>query len=76
MKRNLQEHRQITAIFATLQLFGMLLILLQLWSFVSVLEALVGGEGREALVFALVSIGLLTVNLWMLRAVTRLSKSN
>lgn len=52
----------------------MLLILLQLWAFVSVLEALVGGEGRQAGVFALVSVGLLGVNLWMLRAVTRLSK--
>ncbi len=74
MKRNLQEHRQISAVFVTLQLFGMLLILLQLWAFVSVLEALVGGEGRQAGVFALVSVGLLGVNLWMLRAVTRLSK--
>lgn len=74
MKPNLPEHRQITAIVLSLQLFSLLLILLQLWAFVTVLEAAQGGEARQAWVFAGLSVVLLAVNGWMLVAIRRLER--
>lgn len=71
MRRRLEERRQRSAVFVALLLFNLVLVLLQLWLFVSVLEGLVGG--REAMAFpaAAASLGLFLVNVWMLRGLYR-----
>jgi len=65
------EHRQISSVFVTLLLFALLLILLQLWAFVSVLEEVLHGESKMAVLAAVLSCTLFFINLWMLRAIYR-----
>ncbi len=74
MKPNIPQHRQFSAVFVTLLLFALLLIMLQLWAFVSVLEEVVKGETKMAIFAAVLSVGLFGVNLWMLRAIYRLNR--
>ncbi|HRF61162.1 MAG TPA: hypothetical protein PLH94_14760 [Fimbriimonadaceae bacterium] len=54
-----------------LLLFNLVLILLQLWLFVSVLEGMLHGKTAMALPAALASVGLCLVNVWMLRGLSR-----
>lgn len=71
MKPNLAEKRQRSAVIVALLLFNLVLVLLQLWLFVSVLEGLLIGRVGMAIPGALASVGLFAVNLWMLRGIYR-----
>jgi hypothetical protein len=71
MKPNHAEKRQISAIFVALLLFNMVLVMLQLWLFASVLEAVIHGDSDMAVPAAIASVGLLLVNIWMLRGIKR-----
>ncbi len=71
MKSSQAERRQRSATFVALLLFNLVLVLLQLWLFVSVLEALIHGDSPMALPGAVASVGLFAVNLWMLRGLLR-----
>ncbi len=62
--------RQRGTVIVALLLFNLVLILLQLWLFVSVLEGLIGGRSGMALPAAVASVALFGVNIWMLRGVT------
>lgn len=71
MKPNLAERRQQAAVFVALLLFNLVLVLLQLWLLVSVLEGTIRGKTAMAIPAAVASVGLLVVNLWMLRGLSR-----
>ncbi|MEQ1822173.1 MAG: DUF6755 family protein [Fimbriimonadaceae bacterium] len=69
---NLAQKRQKSAVFVALLLFNLVLVLLQLWLFVSVLEGLIAGKGAMAIPAAIASAVLFFVNVWMLRGLQRL----
>ncbi len=54
-------------------MFSLLLILLQLWLFVSVLESLIHRTSGMTVPAAVASVVLFAINVWMLRGVTALS---
>ncbi|HWD37211.1 MAG TPA: DUF6755 family protein [Fimbriimonas sp.] len=68
------RRRQRSAVFAALLLFNLVLVLLQLWLFVGVLESLQSGKSTMALPAAAVSVLILAVNVWMLRGVVKLTE--
>lgn len=74
MKPSDTIRRQHGTVIVALLLFNLVLILLQLWLFVSVLEGLIGGRSEMALPAAIASIALFGVNFWMLRGITRMRK--
>ncbi len=74
MRPNDLIRRQRGTVIVALLLFNLVLILLQLWLFVSVLEGLIGGRSEMALPAAIASIALFGVNFWMLRGITRMRK--
>lgn len=61
--------RQKSAVFVGLLLFSLVLVLIQLWLFVSVLENLLAGDLKMAIPAAITSIVILAVNVWMLRGI-------
>lgn len=61
------RRRQRSEVFLALLLFNLILVLLQLWLFVSVLEGLLGGHSAMAMPAAGASILILAVNVWILR---------
>ncbi len=63
--------RQRSTVFVALLLFQMVLILLQLWLFVSALEAILSREYHMALPAAAVSLVCLGINWWMLVGINR-----
>ncbi len=63
-------------VFASLLLFILVLILIQLWLFVSVLENLIGGDEQMAVPAAIASLVILGVNWWMLRGILYMEKSD
>ena len=71
MKLNHAQMRQRSTVFVALLLFNLILVLLQLWLFVSVLEGLLNGRADMALPAGAASLALFGVNLWMLRGMTR-----
>lgn len=71
MKPNLAQKRQRSAVFVALLMFNLVLVLLQLWLFVSVLEGAIHGRVGMALPAAIASAGLFALNLWMLRGISR-----
>lgn len=71
MNPNRLRERQLSVVFVALLLFNLVLVMLQLWLFTSVLEGLIHGRVGMALPAAIASVGLFTVNLWMLRGITR-----
>ncbi|MCB8933394.1 MAG: hypothetical protein M9921_11415 [Fimbriimonadaceae bacterium] len=72
MKPGEGRTRQRSTVFVALLLFNLVLVLLQLWLFVSVLEGVVGGGSAMAVPAAVASLGLFAVNVWMLRGLYRL----
>lgn len=52
-------------------MFNLVLVLLQLWLFVSVLEGVIHGHTAMAVPAGIASVGLFAVNLWMLRGIIR-----
>ncbi|MBX7131121.1 MAG: hypothetical protein K1X67_00435 [Fimbriimonadaceae bacterium] len=71
MKLNHAQMRQRSTVFVALLLFNLILVLLQLWLFVSVLEGLLNGRADMALPAGAASLALFGVNLWMLRGINR-----
>ena len=77
MKRtNLLRQRQQSTVFVALLLFNMLLILIQLWLFVSVLENLIAGESQMAVPGAITSLVIMGVNIWVLRGILNIDKGS
>lgn len=72
VKPDLLLKRQRATVFVALLLFNLVLILLQLWLFASVLEAMAHGVSQMAIPGAVASVGLFLVNLWMLGGLRRL----
>ena len=72
--RDLRESQKAT-VFAALIFFGTLLIVLQLWLFVAVLENMLAGHTAMAVPAAIASAVILLVNVWMLRGVFRLDRA-
>jgi polyferredoxin len=68
------RRRQRSGIFAALLLFNLVLVLLQLWLFVGVLESLLDGKTTMAIPAAILSLVILGVNVWMLDGVVRLTR--
>lgn len=65
------RRRQQSPIFVGLLLFELVLVLIQLWLFVSALEGILAGETGMVLPAALVSLVCLAVNTWMLVGVNK-----
>ncbi len=63
--------RQRSAVFVGLLLFELVLILLQLWMFVSALEGIEAGKTTMVLPGAVVSLLCLGLNTWMLIGVEK-----
>lgn len=73
MKTPLERRRaQRSSVLVGLQLFNLVLILLQLWLFVTILEGLLGGETGAAVTAAVASVGILVVNIWILTGIYRM----
>ncbi|MFN8219661.1 MAG: DUF6755 family protein [Fimbriimonadales bacterium] len=73
MKTPLERRRaQRSSVLVGLQLFNLVLILLQLWLFVTILEGLLGGETGAAVTAAIASVGILVVNIWILAGIYRM----
>lgn len=76
MRKHSGLTRQRSTVFVALLLFGMVLVVLQLWLFVSVLENAIHGEMPSSKVAAAISVGLFLVNVWMVRALSHLGRSD
>jgi hypothetical protein len=77
MKRqNLLRHRQQAVVFVSLLLFNLVLVLIQLWLFVTVLENLLGGHIAMAVPAAFTSFVILALNIWMLRGIERIEDAS
>lgn len=68
------RRRQRSGVFAALLLFNLVLVLLQLWLFVGVLESIQDGRVTMAIPAAILSVVIMGVNIWMLDGVSRLTK--
>ncbi len=68
------RRRQRSAVLVALLMFNLVLVLLQLWLFVGVLESLQDGRVTMAIPAAILSFAILGVNIWMLRGVVKLTK--
>jgi hypothetical protein len=66
------RRQQRSAVFNGMLLFNLVLIMLQLWLFVSVLENLIDGKPAMALPATVASVVCLSVNVWMLAGVRRM----
>lgn len=60
------RRRQRSSVYIALLFFELVLVLLQLWLFVSALEGILAGEPGMAIPGAIVSFVCLAVNAWML----------
>jgi hypothetical protein len=72
VKRRIQK----SSVLVVLLLFCLVLVLLQLWLFVSVLEGIVAGRTRMAVPALFGSLVIFAINVWMLRGVYRLEGSD
>ncbi len=70
------RRRQKSSVFVSLLLFNLVLVLIQLWLFVSVLENLLAGQLQMALPAALASVVILFVNVWMLYGISKMEKES
>jgi len=67
--------RQRSAVFIALLLFELVLVLLQLWLFVSALDGILASETRMVVPGAVVSLICLAINTWMLVGVGRMDRA-
>ena len=74
MKVEHERRRQKATVFVALLLFQLLLVFLQILLFVMVLEHLIAGNVSPAVPAALASLGIMAINIWMLRGVQRLTR--
>ncbi|MCE9559445.1 MAG: hypothetical protein K8R88_10880 [Armatimonadetes bacterium] len=68
------RRQQKSVVFVALMLFELLLFFIQIWLFVMVLENTLGGKTAMAIPAALASLGILGINIWMLRGVEHLKR--
>ena len=68
------RHQQRSAVFTGLLLFCFVLLILQLWLFVSTLENLIDGRPAMALPAGITSLVCLGINVWMLAGIKRLER--
>ena len=68
--------RQKSTLFVAMTLFQFVLILIQLWLFVSVLENITAGHAPMAIPAAAISVVVAAINSWMLRGLFRLENSS
>lgn len=66
------RRRQRSSVFVALLLFNLVLVILQLWLFVSILESALDGDSQFAIPKAAISFVILGVNLWMLKGIYRM----
>lgn len=69
------RRRQKAVVFVGLLLFELLLIFIQIWLFVMVLENLLAGRTAMVIPAAVASLVILAVNIWMMRGVMFLDRS-
>ena len=62
-------------VFSALLLFGLLLLMIQIWLFVTVLEEVMGGNTLLTLPVSLASIAILAISIWMLKGIQLLDRS-
>ncbi len=62
------RHVQRSSVFVALLLFNLVLLILQLWLFVAVLENAVAGDTKIAVPAAIASVAILLFNLSLFRA--------
>lgn len=74
MKPEALRRRQKAVVFVALLFFQLILVFLQIWLFVMVLEHLIAGNREPAIPAALASLAVLGINIWMLRGVMRLTR--
>lgn len=70
------RRRQKSAVLTGLQVFQSVLMLLQLYLFVSVLESILAGKMSTAIPAAVLSIVILVANFWMFRGVSKLDQQS
>lgn len=70
------RRRQKSPVFVALLLFNLVLVLIQLWLFVSVLEDMLDGRFRMAIPGAVTSLVILVVNIWMLKGIDRMDSAS
>ncbi|HRK21611.1 MAG TPA: hypothetical protein PLX06_07380 [Fimbriimonadaceae bacterium] len=68
------RERQKSTVFVALLLFSLVLIVLQLWLFVAVLENLLSGHATMAIPAAGASAVILAIQAWMLLGVYRMDR--
>lgn len=66
------RRQQKSSVFVALLLFNLVLVLIQLWLFVSVLENMLAGDLKMAIPAAIASVVILAVNVWMLRGIEKM----
>ncbi len=75
MKRtNLARERQKSTVSTAMLLFNLVLVLLQLWLLVAVLENLIAGRTTMAIPAAIASAVILAINVWMLVGLQKLER--
>jgi hypothetical protein len=67
--------RQRSPVFIGLLLFELVLLLIQLWLFVSALEGILAGELGMVVPGAIVSLVCLAINTWMLIGINRMDRN-
>jgi hypothetical protein len=72
--RDVRE-RQKATVFVALLLFSLVLVTLQLWLFVAVLENILAGHTAMAMPAAIASGVILLINIWMLAGIYRMDRS-
>jgi hypothetical protein len=68
--------RQKSPLFVALLLFNLVLVILQLWLFVSALEGILAGETVMVIPAAFVSMFCLGINVWMLAGINRIERES
>ena len=70
------RRQQKSSVFVTLLMFNLVLVLIQLWLFVSVLENMLAGDLKMAIPAAIASVVILIVNIWMLRGIGKMESGS
>jgi hypothetical protein len=65
---------QKSVVFSALLLFCLVLVIIQLWMFVSALEGILDGRTAMVVPGALASAVILVVNVWMLLGINRMDR--
>jgi hypothetical protein len=71
-----QRKSQKSVVFTGLLLFGLVLLIIQLWLFVSALEGILAGKTSMVVPGAVASLAILAVNVWMLVGLQRMVRSD